>query len=80
MMRSNPNFNVFPFLSDNPDPQDFDKGNFKLVWTTRWHPSLIAQFAKGSFYEKAFDIPHKAVVSVSHTTFKKNTWYRITLT
>jgi len=79
MSTSNPLWVTFPFLSDSRNPQDFDKGSFKLVWTPRWHPSLIALFAKGSFYQQAFDIPHHALVSVSHVTFARNTWYELTL-
>lgn len=77
--KSNPYYNVYSFLSDYSNPSDFEKANFKLAWVTRWHPSMMAQFGKGSFYEEAFAIPHKAVVSVSHFAFKKNTWYQIAL-
>ncbi len=76
---SNPNYNVYPFLSDCSNPSDFNKANFKLAWVTRWHPSMIAQFAKGSFYEEAFNIPHKALISVSHFVFQKNRWYQLAL-
>ncbi|MBC7722812.1 MAG: DUF1961 family protein [Pedobacter sp.] len=77
--KSNPNYNVYPFLSDCSNPLDFDKANFKLAWITRWHPSMIAQFGKGSFYEEAFNLPHKALISVSHFAFKKDKWYQLAL-
>ena len=70
MRISNSYYFNYNFLSDCQNPQDFRKSNFKLSWTPRWHPSLIAQFAKGTFYEEAFNMPHKAVVSVSHFAFK----------
>lgn len=79
MIISNPNYTTYPFLSDYANPLDFNKANFKLAWTPRWHPSLIAQFGKGSFYEEAFNIPYKALVSVSHFTFNKNKWYQLAL-
>ncbi|MBC7887356.1 MAG: DUF1961 family protein [Ferruginibacter sp.] len=77
--KSNPNFYTYPFLSDCSNPLDFNSANFKLAWTPRWHPGIIAQFGKGSFYEEAFNIPHKALISVSHFNFKKNTWYQLAL-
>ncbi len=80
MGKSNPNFYTYAFLSDNPNPQDYEKANFKLAWTPRWHPSLTALFGKGSFYEQAFNLPHKAFISVSHLVFKRNTWYQLALT
>jgi len=79
MSTSNKNWMTLPLLSDSNNPQDFDGGNFKLIWTPRWHPSLITMFAKGSFYQQAFDMPHAALISVSHLTFAKNTWYELTL-
>lgn len=78
--RSNPEFYTYPFLSDNPQPQNYNACSFKLAWTPRWHPSLTALFGKGSFYEEAFNLPHKAFISVSHVVFKKNTWYQLALT
>ena len=78
MSTSNPNWITYPFLSDSRNPQDFDNGNFKLAWSPRWHPSLIALFAKGSFYQQAFDMPHRSLISVSHLTFAKK-WYELTL-
>ncbi len=77
--KSNPEFYTYPFLSDSPVPQNYNAANFKLAWTPRWHPSLTALFGKGSFYEEAFNLPHKASISVSHLAFKKNTWYQLTL-
>jgi len=79
MSTSNPLWITYPFLSDSRNPQDFDNGNFKLAWTPRWHPSLIGIFAKGSFYQQAFDLPHHALVSASHVVFTKDTWYELTL-
>lgn len=79
MSTSNKNWLTYPFLSDSPNPQDFDNGNFKIAWTPRWHPSLIALFAKGSLYQQAFDLPHHALLSVSHLSFAKDTWYELTL-
>ncbi|HTL07253.1 MAG TPA: DUF1961 family protein, partial [Chitinophagaceae bacterium] len=78
--KSNPNFYTYPFLSDNPVPQNYNAANFKIAWTPRWHPSLTALFGKGSFYEEAFNMPHKAYISVSHLAFKKNIWYQLALT
>lgn len=78
--RSNPEFYTYPFLSDNANPQAYNAAAFKLAWTPRWHPSLTALFGKGSFYEEAFNPPHKAFISVSHAVFKKNTWYQLALT
>lgn len=77
---SNENIYTYPLLSDSPNPQDFNAANFKLVWDGGWHPNLLALFAKGSFYEDAFNLPYSANVSSSHASFKKNTWYQITLT
>ena len=79
MSMSNPNYYTYPFLSDSPNPQDYDNGDFKIVWTPRVHPSITALFAKGSFYEQAFEIPHRAFVSVSHVAFHSNTWYQLAL-
>ncbi|MBC7890543.1 MAG: DUF1961 family protein [Ferruginibacter sp.] len=72
-------FYTYPFLSDNVAPQNYNAANFKIAWTPRWHPSLTALFGKGSFYEEAFNLPHKAFISVSHVVFKKNTWYQLAL-
>ena len=80
MSKSNPDFYVYSFLSDNPAPQNYNAANFKLAWTPRWHPSLTALFGKGSFYEEAFNLPHKAAISVSHMAFKQNRWYQLALT
>ena len=80
MKKSNPHFGVYPFLSDCPNPQDFNQAGFKLAWVARWHPSLVALFGKGTIYEDAFDLPHKALISVSHFTLKARTWYQFTLT
>ena len=77
--RSNPNFYTYPFLSDNKDPQDYNKASFKLVYSPRWHPGIIAQWGRGSFYEEAFNLPHKAMISVSHFAFEKNKWYQMAL-
>lgn len=79
MSRSNKHFFTYSFLSDSPNPQDYEAANFKLAWTPRWHPSIVAQFGKGNFYEEAFNLPHKAIVSVSHFVFKKNKWYNLAL-
>ena len=80
MSKSNPDFYTYPFLSDNSNPQDYNAANFKLAFTPRWHPGLTALFGKGSFYEEAFYLPHKAFISVSHAGFKRNTWYQMALT
>jgi len=76
----NPHFFIYPLLSDCPDPQDFERANFKLFWWPRWHPSMVALFAKGNLYQDAFEIPHRALVEVSHFTFDKNIWYQFALT
>ncbi len=79
MSKSNPHFYTYPFLSDNSNPLDFSAAAFKLAWSPRWHPSLMVQFGKGTFYEEAFNMPHKALISVSHFAFNKNKWYQLTL-
>jgi hypothetical protein len=79
MGKSNPNYYTYPFLSDSPNPQDYNNGDFKIAWTPRVHPSITALFAKGSFYEEAFEIPHRAFVSVSYVAFHRNTWYQLAL-
>ena len=71
---------MFPLLSDNPNPQNFSEANFKLGWDAGWHPNLLALFAKGNYYEDAFNLPHRACVSSNHAAFKRNKWYQITLT
>ena len=76
----NPHFFIYPILSDCSDPQDFEKANFKLIWWPRWHPSVVALFAKGNLYQDSFEIPHRALVEVSHFTFDKNIWYQFALT
>ena len=80
MSKSNLDFYTYPFLSDNPRQQDYNAANFKLAFTPRWHPGITALFGKGSFYEEAFFLPHKALISVSHAGFKRNIWYQMALT
>lgn len=80
MSNSNPYFSIVPFLADIPNPQDVKKANFKLFWNSGYHPNLIAMFAQGRVYEDAFTLPHKALVSVSHFSFKKESWYQLVLT
>ncbi|SOD92677.1 DUF1961 family protein [Spirosoma fluviale] len=80
MAKSNPYWQMYPLLSDSPDPQDVVRANFKLVWMNAWHPNLIALFGKDKLYENAFDLPHKALVEVSHFAFKKHKWYNFSLT
>ncbi|MBC7889665.1 MAG: DUF1961 family protein [Ferruginibacter sp.] len=77
---SNPYWRVYPLLSDCPDPQDLVNANFKMVWMNAWHPNLIALFGKDKLYENAFNMPHKALVEVSHFSFKRRTWYNFALT
>lgn len=78
--KSNPYARIYPLLSDCPNPQNYAAANFKFVWQTAWHPSIIAQFASGGNYEEAFRYPHRAVLSSSHFNFLKNKWYLMTLT
>jgi hypothetical protein len=80
MAISNPYWTIYPLLTDCPNQQDIVSANFKMVWMNAWHPNLIALFGKDKLYEKAFDIPHKALVEVSHFGFKKLTWYNFALT
>jgi hypothetical protein len=79
MKMNNPDYRTYPFLSDNPNPQNYDDANFKFVWQLNWHPSVIVQFSKGNFYHGAFVYPHKAVTSACHFSFKANTWYQFSL-
>lgn len=79
MAISNPFWTMYPLLTDCPNPQDIISANFKLMWMNAWHPNLIALFGKGKMYETAFDLPHKALVSVSHFSFNKRTWYNFAL-
>jgi hypothetical protein len=80
MSISNPFWTIYPFLSDYPNPQDIVSANFKMVFMNGWHPNLIALFGKGKLYETAFDLPHKALVEVSHFSFKKRVWYNFSMT
>lgn len=80
MAISNPYWTMYPLLSDFHNPQDIVSANFKLVWMNAWHPNLIALFGKNKLYESAFDLPHKALVEVSHFSFKKCVWYNFALT
>jgi hypothetical protein len=76
---SNPYIRTYPFLSDNPNPQNFGEANFKLVWDAIWHPNMVAMFSKGMYWD-AFDFPHSAFVTNSCFDFQKNKWYLLTLT
>ena len=80
MAISNPYWTMYPLLTDCSNPQDIVSANFKMLWLNAWHPNLIALFGKNKIYENAFDIPHKALVEVSHFGFKKRTWYNFALT
>lgn len=80
MAISNPYWTMYPLITDCPNPQDIVSANFKMVWLNAWHPNLIALFGKDKLYESAFNLPHKALVSVSHFGFKKHTWYNFALT
>jgi hypothetical protein len=80
MGMNNPNYNNYPFLSDNPNPQDDRNAHFKFLWSTAWHPSIRVQFGKGNFYDDNFKYPHLAFVSVSHFTIHAKKWYQFTLT
>jgi hypothetical protein len=80
MGMNNPNYRIYPFLSDYPTPQEEKNSNFKFLWSTSWHPSIRVQFGKGNFYEDNFDYPHVASVSVSHFTVHAKKWYQFTLT
>jgi len=80
MDMNNPYFNNYPLLSDNLLPQNVESANFKFLWSTNWHPSLIVQFGKGNFYDDTFKYPHLAFVSVSHFTFQNKKWYQFALT
>ncbi|OAQ38947.1 hypothetical protein A5893_12985 [Pedobacter psychrophilus] len=80
MAISNPYWTIYPLLSDNPNPQDIINANFKMVWINAWHPNIMALFAKDKLYENAFNFPHRALVEVSHFSFKRNTWYNFSLT
>ncbi|WP_254560022.1 DUF1961 family protein [Dyadobacter diqingensis] len=80
MAKSNPYWQTYPLLSDCPDPQNVVRANFKMVWMNAWHPNLIALFGKDKFYENAFNLPHKALVAVSHFSFKSRKWYNFALT
>jgi hypothetical protein len=80
MDMNNPYYGNYPFLSDNPNPQNVDSANFKFLWSTFWHPSLRVQFGKGNFYDDNFRYPHRAFVSVSHFSLKQYKWYQFTLT
>lgn len=80
MGMNNPNYPNYPFLSDNPNPQNVQSANFKFFWCTAWHPSIKAQFGKGYFYQDNFIYPHFAFVSVSHFSLKARKWYQFTLT
>jgi len=77
--KRNQNYSVYPFLWDCSNPIYFDKANFRLAWVTRWQPSIIAQFGKGTLYEEAYNIPHTALISVSHFVEKINKRYQFTL-
>ena len=79
MGKNNPLYAIYPLITDHSDPQDYLKANFKLHWWSNWHPGLMAIFAKGSFYEEAFQIPHRAYLSVSHFSFQKHKWYQFRL-
>ncbi len=79
MAVSNPFWTMYPLLSDCPDPQDIVSANFKMLWMNAWHPNLVALFGKDKFYENAFNLPHKALVSVSHFSFKRRRWYNFAL-
>ncbi|MFP5040889.1 DUF1961 family protein [Parasediminibacterium sp. JCM 36343] len=80
MAISNPYWTMYPLLTDCADPQDIINANFKMVWMNAWHPNLIALFGKDKLYENAFNLPHKALISVSHFGFKRRTWYNFALT
>ncbi|MHA4845041.1 DUF1961 family protein [Flavitalea antarctica] len=80
MAKSNPHWRYYPLLSDNPNPQNFDGASFKWVWYNGWHPNFIAMFGKERLYENAFNMPHKALISVSHFNIKPHTWYQYALT
>ncbi|MDZ7604348.1 MAG: hypothetical protein U5K79_01900 [Cyclobacteriaceae bacterium] len=80
MAISNPYWTIYPLLTDCPNPQDIVSANFKMVWMNAWHPNLIALFGKGKLYESAFDLPHKALVEVSHFGFHSRKWYNFALT
>jgi len=80
MGMSNPDYSNYPFLSDNPKPQDDKNANFKFLWSTAWHPSLRVQFGKGNFYGDNFKYPHLAFISVSHFIIQSRKWYQFTLT
>ena len=80
MYKHNGHMNIYPFLSDSEDPQDFTNAHFKLVWDSGWYPGLIALFASGKIYDEAFEYPHRAYVSSNHFIFRKDRWYQLALT
>ncbi|WKN45461.1 DUF1961 family protein [Tunicatimonas pelagia] len=80
MRKSNQRMEFFPFLSDNPNPQDFEGAHFKFVMQATWHPNLQAMFAQGKHYEDAFKLPHRALVTANHFSFDAHRWYLLTLT
>ena len=76
----NPYMRITPFLSDCPNPQNFDEANFKLVFDGIWHPNFVAMFTKGGYQADAFNYPHSAKVTSSCFDFYKYKWYQLTLT
>jgi len=80
MAISNPYWTIYPLLTDCCNQQDIVSANFKMVWMNAWHPNLIALFGKDKLYESAFNLPHKALVEVSHFGFQSLKWYNFALT
>ncbi|VGO19057.1 DUF1961 family protein [Pontiella sulfatireligans] len=79
MSIDNPDFDVYPFLSDNPNPADYEKANFSLHYRLQWSVQLYAKFYKGNFWPDLVESPQKALVGVGDFIFKKNQWHMLTL-
>ncbi len=80
MAMGSPYYRNYPFLTDSPDPMNVDAASFKILFWNNFHPSIRVQFAKGNYYEEAFEYPHAALIGVSHFSFPAKKWYQLTLT
>ncbi len=79
MFLNNPDILNYVLLSDNPNYQDYKNSNFKFTWWQGRSPQLHALFAKGIFYDEAFNFPHKAKAVTGHFFWDKERWYQLVL-
>lgn len=78
--RSNPAADKFALLSDREAMPEVESAHFALYYHTWWHPSLIAKWGRGSYFDCYFSLHQRPMVAPGHLAFHRRHWYQLALT